>query len=1243
MSKKKDRTSNIEMTSKEEKKNEIKKVETQVSFVGLFAYSDCFDKILLIIGFIMALASGGIFPVMYYMYGEIVGTVIAKQSVSSPGVPNPCFDPNVTYNITINSESQVYTYILYYVYFGLGSIGSNYLLFVCFERTADRQIKRIRNKLFKSLLSQEIAFYDINLPGQLNSRLTTNINTLRIGLGYKIGDFVSILSRALACFIYALISAWKFGLVMLSILPFMTISTILMVTFIKKYSINEYISYGSAGQIAQEVLASLRTVLSFGSMKKEINNYKTNLQTAETMCLKKGFFTGLFLGISLFFYNLVFAIGIFYGPYLVREECQSFRAEDILRSLFLMITATLSFGQGLPFLKDITEARAAAKDIYEIIRKKSSIDVFDQTGVKLNNIQNEIKFKKIGFSYPQRPDLKILQGLNLTIPCGKTIALCGSSGCGKTTILQLLQRFYDPDTGSVEIDNTNVKDLNLKWLREQIALVSQEPILFSTSIRENIRLGRLDATDREVEEAAKKSNAHDFIMKFSKKYDTRVGERGSQLSGGQKQRIAIARAILRNPKILLLDEATSALDYYSEKLVQNALDKAKIGRTTIIIAHRLNTIQNADLIVCLSNGKVKETGTHEELMTTKGVYYDLVMSQKKTEETTESDQVVIERDEIVETLDSTKHEIKHVETKKETIPGSSVILQLWKNHLPEKVYILIGVISQLLAGVVIPVASIIFTEIYTIFSLSKQEQEELSVKYLIIILGIAIGNILFYIISNYSFALLGARLTKRLRVKTFEAYLRQEVAFHDLDENKSSSLATHLAFNIPFCKGLTSDVLSLICQALSSVGFCVIYGLVIEWKLCLIIMSLIPINFLSGFINFQPASGKKKSYEELIGSLISETIENIRTVVSFTREEYFYDKFIKISSGSKKLLFLLVKGFFYALSNSVLFFMQAIAFGYSYKLLLNSELSLANFFKVYATITFSSIAMGQVFAQIPDLKQAKSAAQSTLQVLNRKSKIDSMSDKGVIPTKIIGDIEFKNVRFSYPNRREITVLNGLSINVRSGDNVALVGHSGCGKSTCIALLLRFYDVDEGEVLLDGVDIRKLNIGWLRSNIGIVSQEPVLFNLSIRDNICYGLDDQVSIDRVVDVAKMANINDLISSLPEKFDTMVGLKGSQLSGGEKQRIAIARTLIRQPKVLLLDEATSALDNQSEVIVQDALNRAQQGRTCLNISHRLNTIRNSDKICVLNEGLLIESGTHNDLVGQKGFYFELYNLLA
>jgi ATP-binding cassette subfamily B (MDR/TAP) protein 1 len=303
-------------------------------------------------------------------------------------------------------------------------------------------------------------------------------------MGYKISDFISMIGRGIGCFIYAMISSWKFTIVFLGIMPFISICTAFIIIFAKKYTVKELKGYEIAGKIAQEVLSSIRTVYSFGSMKHEVEKYEKNLSAAEVMSTKKGLVAGIFVGIILGLFNICFAVGLYYATYLARTDCEQFAPGDIVRCLFLMITSTFAVGQAVPFLKDLAESKASAKAVYDIIEKKSEISVFDKADkVRVTNGQGELSFEDVHFSYPQRKEAIILKGLNLRIPAGKTIALCGSSGCGKSTTIQLLQRFYDPTRGVIKFDNVNIADLDVEWFRTQMALVSQEPVLFSATIR----------------------------------------------------------------------------------------------------------------------------------------------------------------------------------------------------------------------------------------------------------------------------------------------------------------------------------------------------------------------------------------------------------------------------------------------------------------------------------------------------------------------------------------------------------------------------------------------------------------------------------------------------------------------------------------------------------------------------------------------------------------------------------------
>ena len=432
-----------------------------------------------------------------------------------------------------------------------------------------------------------------------------------------------------------------------------------------------------------------------------------------------------------------------------------------------------------------------------------------------------------------------------------------------------------------------------------------------------------------------------------------------------------------------------------------------------------------------------------------------------------------------------------------------------------------------------------FSEIYNIFSLTDaNEQERESLKYMGILFGIAVIQLIVYIVFNYSFTLTGARLTKRLRVKMFEAMIRQEIGFHDLEENRSSILSTKLSTSIMTCKGLTSDKLSIFCQAISGVGFAIIYSFILNWKLAFVMLIFVPITFVAGVISGRSSFSTKtdgRSSDEEGGRIVTETVENMKTIISLGRERHFLAEFKSVFSKGfgKTLAMLHVGAFFYSLSYSIGFFLQVTAFAFGFYLIKTDGLSVPDLFKIYGCLTFSSMILGRVYSQLPDQKKAKDGAKTAFRIIERKSKIDPFSDEGLKPDTVVGEVRFENVHFHYPNRPDVPILKGFNLVCKKGETNALVGPSGCGKSTTIALLLRFYDVESGTVYLDGNDIRKLNINWLRAQIGLVSQEPTLFNYSIYENICFGDVSRTNIpmNEIADVCRQANIASRIESLPE----------------------------------------------------------------------------------------------------------------
>ncbi|KAF9405762.1 hypothetical protein HW555_013622, partial [Spodoptera exigua] len=865
--------------------------------------------------------------------------------------------------------------------------------------------------------------------------------------------------------------------------------------------------------------------------------------------------------------------------------------------------------------------------------------------------------------------LQVLNGLSLTIEENQTVALVGPSGCGKSTVLQLIQRMYDPDSGKVMASGNDLRNMNVRHYRNHIAVVGQEPVLFAGSIKENIRMSNPDATDAEIIEAAKAGHCHDFIKKLPDAYDTMIGERGAQLSGGQKQRIAIARALVRKPKILLLDEATSALDSASEAKVQKALDAAAAGRTTIMVSHRLSTVLNADRIVFLDKGEVVEEGTYIELIAKKGRFYQLAAeNQVETEEITTpastdkvpSKHAKIQKPKRVKSIDSIESHESSVssvssdgsvqEEEKEEPEYNPTTWEILKLCAPEKWLMVAGVFAAVAVGSSFPTFAILFGETYGFLESPDSDWvrgQSNIIAILFLLVGVYTGIGIFFQILIFNIT--GVRLTARLRVAAFETMLKQEIGWFDDPKNGVGALTARLAADAAAVQGATGTRIGALMQASATIVIGIILSMYFTWKMTLV--SLISVPMVIGSVVMEGrilsvglALVREASYKAT--TIATEAISNIKTVCAFCGEEgvmkRYHDAFVGGRLAARKSL--RWRGSVFSFGQTAPVAGYALSLWYGGVLVADGEIHYKSVIKVSEALIFGAWMMGQALAFAPNFGAAVSAAGRVMTLLARKPRVVD-TNAPCVPIDYVakGRIEYTNVKFRYPTRREVEVLRGLSLLIPYGKRVAFVGPSGCGKSTLIQLLQRLYDPDEGIVYLDDYNIvSEMRLATLRGNIGIVSQEPVLFDRTIAENIAYGDNRRnVTIEEIVSAAKQANVHAFISALPNGYNTRIGARASQLSGGQKQRIAIARALVRNPRVLLLDEATSALDTHSEKIVQEALDRASEGRTSLIIAHRLATIQTADMIVVITKGVVAEKGTHKELIAKNGVYARLYEL--
>ncbi|CAJ0949155.1 unnamed protein product, partial [Mesorhabditis belari] len=1231
------------------------------STYGIFHFATGFDYLLFGVGAASAFIHGAGFPLLSIVLGGMTTVFLQAQNsefVTGVGKTDPNGVPGITQEAF---DAQVIVYCYYYLALG-------FLMFIaCMESFSERLVHQLRQHYLKAILRQQIAWFDEQSTGNLTARLTDDLERVREGLGDKLSLFIQMAAAFASGFIVGFMYSWQMTLVMLAFAPFVVASGAWMSKVAASRTQMEQETYAVAGGIAEETFSSIRTVHSLNGHKRQMKRFEDALEVGRKTGLVKYFYMGLCVGFSNICMYGSYALAFWYGSRIIIGD-PTFDRGTIFTVFFSVMSGSTALGGALPHLGSIATAVGAARSVLKVLNTTPYIDPYSTEGVVLNDLKGSIQVQNVHFRYPSRKDIPILRGVSLLVEPGQQIALVGASGCGKSTIINLLLRYYDPNRGKITLDGVDLKDLNVKALREQIGIVSQEPILFDGTLYENIRMGNENATQEEVMNACKQANATEFIKRLPDGLATRVGERGVQLSGGQKQRIAIARALVKNPKLLLLDEATSALDTESEQEVQHALDKAMHGRTTIIVAHRLSTIRNCDRIFVFKEGKIAEHGTHEELIEAHGIFHEMTQQQKlKAQEAMQMTADLEDREtvDVMSAVGSVRSR-KSSAVRKMTYQGTasmvsrsiSTIKEMQDDAEEARVkptpvskifvtnrenwgYFALGLLGSTASGCVTPVFALVYAQIFNVFSEPPEQMEKDALFWCVMFLILGFVHASGFFLSANTLGRCGEGLTKKLRMMAFTNLMRQDVGFYDDLKHGTGKLCTRFATDAPNVRYVFTR-LPVVISSVVTIGGAIVVGLMFGWKLAIVLIFIVPLIILSGYFEMKMQFGKKMRDTELLeeaGKVAGEAVEHIRTVQALNRQEKFHFLYCEYLREPYKenMCQAHTYGGVFAFSQSIIFFMYALAFWLGARFVDDGSMQPTDVYRVFFAFAFCGQMVGNVSSFIPDIVKARLAASLLFYLIEHPTEIDNLSENGI--KKVLeGNISLRNLHFNYPTRRNIRVLNGLNIEVKRGQTVALVGHSGCGKSTVMAILERFYNTSKGIVMVDGENIRNVHIRSLREQVCIVSQEPTLFDCSIAENITYGLDRQVTYDNIVEAAKMANIHSFILGLPQGYDTRVGERGTQLSGGQKQRIAIARALVRNPAILLLDEATSALDTQSERVVQEALETASHGRTCLVIAHRLSTVQNSDLIAVVHEGRIVETGTHEQLLRSNDIYKKL-----
>eukprot|EP01018_Ginkgo_biloba_P000009 Gb_36862 [translate_table: standard] len=988
--------------SKMEKKvnKEYASKAVSVPFHRLFAFADSLDVVLMMTGSLGAILAGVPLPIITYFFGSVFD-VFGQM------------EPTHKLLDKIAMVALKCVFIAAIAGFGFFCDGA------CWKSTAERQATRMRENYLKSLLNQDIAFFDTEIStGEMIEAISADIFVIREVIGEKVGKLMQLCTTFICGFIVAFMRGWRLTVVVVSTVPFIIAAGAIGSFLISKVSKKLRDSDAKAGHIVEQAIGAIRTVgnfeiftgisgifscprfqisvvglkvqtlghslevqaltsiniksrklrgasprslirgasphfylyqvvvASFTGEKKALDACETALKRTYIVALQSGLATGFGAGLLLFCTFSIYAFTLWYGAYIIIHN--GYSGGKVTTVMFAVLAGGGALGQAFPCLSAFTAGKVAAYRVFKVIESVPKMNRCNEKSFIPESMKGNIELRNVTFSYPARKDVIILDNFCLVIPLGKTAALVGESGSGKSTVVSLIERFYDPQVGSVLIDGVDVKNIQLKWLRQQIGLVSQEPVLFGASIKNNIGFGKHSATFEEIQTAARLANAEKFIENLPEGYETMVGDRGAQLSGGQKQRIAIARAILKNPRILLLDEATSALDTESERIVQEALEQVMLDRTTVVIAHRLTTVKNASFISVLSRGALVEQGTHTELMHKRnGAYFQLVSRQelqgkesKDSEDVTdESGDVsshIISRelssstiedvglphlqhptDDIIREGRNSKHSsfrivsnsvapiekeftksngllgfLKNLKRKDDQEKSSKLdqtsIFRLARLNKPEIPVLLLGFLAGAVNGTTLPLFGLLLANMINAFYKPPHQLKRDSAFWAGMFMILAVVALIVNPAQVFFFALTGNKLIHRLRLLAFRHVMRQEMAWFDEQESSSGVISIRLSTDAATVKGLVGDVLALMVQNLATItsGLCITFWS--SWQLAFVLLGILSLLILLACAQqklLKRFNVKVKTASARPVHVAIEALSNIRTIASFSAEE----------------------------------------------------------------------------------------------------------------------------------------------------------------------------------------------------------------------------------------------------------------------------------------------------------------------------------------------------------------------
>ncbi|GCB22713.1 leptomycin B resistance protein pmd1 [Aspergillus awamori] len=1297
-----------------------------------------FDVFLIVCGVIFGIAGGIPFPLLGIVFGNLINNLNSTTCSASD-------------NASSNLSSSVRTEVLYVIYITIANFFIIYIYTSCWCLVSERLARRYRRRYFESIIRQDMNFIESLPSGDVISRLVSDIETVQMGTSEKVGLVISTVSYFVTAYIVAFIKAPKIAGMLVSVVPCFLLMSLVGGHFIKKYASRITANINAATSIASSSLSHLTLVHAFNANDRLEQRFATYLSRSSMDALKKAGTHATQLGFLYFVAYSANALAFWEGSQMisssVAHDNSGISVGAVYTVIFVLIDASFILSQVAPFIHVFASAAGASERLLAVINRRSAIDGTADEGDKKTAFGEEnIEFHDVHFSYPARPDVPVLRGMSFVIPPRKHTAIVGPSGGGKSTVVSLLERFYDPASGDVTIGGKSFRNINVRHLRGNIGFVQQEPALLDRTILENIAYGLVSSSSEKhqrlapfildeslsdlafkiregmsenaaltgfdscvaeilelVREAAASANALNFIDALPHGFATLVGTAGNQLSGGQKQRIALARALVREPCLLILDEATAALDSTSEQLIQAALAKVSETVTTVSIAHRLATAKNAHKIVVVQTGRVTEEGSHAELVAQGGVYAEMVRLQNlgklsiedlksphdmiTTSSLHESVQPADEKEPLVGiggsdiTEDTVVGEVSPgfkngdgSKDKKRSRSGWFTIkytFSLVRANLP---LICLGLCMSVIIGGSYSAEAIVFG--HTVGSLSPcRSSDAISDSgnlYGLLFFILALVELTANVVGGCAFGWAADKILYRLRVLSLRSLLSQTIQWHGMEDRTPGTLITYITGDAASLSGITGSTIGLLLATAVNLVAGLVISFAIAWKITIVLFPTIPVLLIAGMMKLRVQAKFTERHQKAFAkatAITVEAVDNIRAVAAFSLEKQSQEVFVRaLRRPYRDTMKAIAHGnAWLALAFSISNLVYALAYWWGSRQVASGLYSQTQFFIVLPCLLFSTQSCGQMFALAPDISKARLASSNIVDLLTTRSAEEELTPgsmqsmqpssrlleekaatqdveaaekprTGVRQTNGNGiGAQLRGVHFTYPNRPERPILQGLNLDIKPGQFCALVGPSGSGKSTTFAMLERFYRPAAGSVIIDGVDVTRQLGTEFRDDIALVPQENVLFEGTVAFNIGLGAcpGHEPTQEEIEAACRMAHIHDVIMALPDGYQTMCSHDGKQFSGGQRQRLSIARALVRKPRLLLLDESTSALDVESEKKIQEALTTLAGRTTIVAIAHRLNTIHRADQIYLIEEGRCAEQGTHQELIQRSETY--------